>query len=126
MRLRPIIVLVFTITPLAEIALFVVVGRRIGVVATLAIVFATAAIGASLVSRQGRVELAGARATIMAGSFPATELANGAMILVAGVLLITPGFVTDATGFLLLVPAVRKRIRVWASRRFGSGALDVR
>ena len=55
------------------------------------------------------------------GQFPGKSLAHGAMILVAGALLITPGFLTDIIGFLLLVPAVRETLRRWAVRRYTPG-----
>ena len=57
----------------------------------------------------------------LAGRFPARELAHGGMILVAGALLITPGFLTDGVGFSLLVPQVREALRRWGARRFGTG-----
>jgi UPF0716 protein FxsA len=125
MRPAPLLVIAFVAVPLAEIALFLAVGRRIGVLPTLVIVLATAVIGASLVSRQGRGELARARTTLMAGAFPSAELAHGAMILLAGALLLTPGFITDTAGFLLLVPPVRERVRAWLARRYGRGVVDL-
>ena len=83
------------------------VGERIGIPATLVIVVVTAMVGASLVSRQGRAEFAALQASAVQGVVPTKELAHGAMILVAGVLLLTPGFFTDGVGFLLLTPPVR-------------------
>lgn len=125
MRLTQWLFLLFVVTPIAEIGLFIVVGGRIGILATLAIVFVTAIIGASLVSRQGRGELARARRTIMNGSFPGRELAHGAMILVAGALLLTPGFLTDAVGFSLLVPTIREGLRRFLARRFSDGVIVI-
>lgn len=125
MRLTQWLFLLFIVTPIVEIGLFIVVGGRIGILATLAVVIVTAIIGASLVSRQGRGELARARRTIMSGSFPGRELAHGAMILVAGALLLTPGFLTDAIGFSLLVPAIRETVRRAFARRFGDGVIVI-
>jgi UPF0716 protein FxsA len=124
-RLTQWLFLLFIVTPIAEIGLFIVVGGRIGILWTLAVVFVTAIIGASLVSRQGRGELSRASQTILDGSFPGRELAHGAMILVAGALLLTPGFLTDFIGFSLLVPSVREVLRKYLARRFGDGVIIV-
>jgi UPF0716 protein FxsA len=120
-RLFPILLALFVVVPILEIALFVVVGDRIGLPATLALVVVTAVVGASLVNRQGRGTMAAVHQETLAGRFPARELAHGGMILVAGALLITPGFLTDGVGFSLLVPQVREALRRWGSRRFGTG-----
>ena len=125
MRLTQWLFLLFIVTPIAEIGLLIVVGGRIGILWTLAVVFVTAIIGASLVSRQGRGELSRARQTILEGGFPGRELAHGAMILVAGALLLTPGFLTDFVGFSLLVPNVREVLRKYLARRFGDGVIVV-
>lgn len=118
MRPTTILFLVFTIVPLAEVALFIYVGDRIGLGTTVALVLASALVGAFFVNRQGRGQLAKLRSTVLSGSFPSAELAHGAMILVSGALLITPGFLTDAVGLSLLVPGVREAIRRrWLRRR---------
>lgn len=120
MRPASILFLLFVIVPPIEIGLFITVGSRIGVPATMAIVIITAMLGASLVSRQGRGELARFRMEVAAGRFPGKPLAHGAMILIAGTLLITPGFLTDTIGFLLLVPPIREGLRRWAVRRYSN------
>lgn len=117
----PLLLVGFVGVPVVEIALFIVVGRQIGVLPTIGIVLLTAMLGASLVSRQGRGAMRDVRDELAAGRFPGPQLAHGAMILVAGALLLTPGFLTDATGFALLVPAVREGLRRWAVRRYGTG-----
>lgn len=120
MRPTSILFLVFILVPIAEVALFVAVGDRIGLGPTVALVVVTALLGAALVSRQGRGQISKVRSRVMSGSFPSAELAHGAMILVAGALLITPGFLTDTVGFLLLTPPVRDGIwRRWLRRRSG-------
>lgn len=88
------------------------------------IVLLTAVIGANLVTRQGRGELARLQMEFGSGKFPAKPLAHGAMILVAGALLVTPGFLTDAVGFALLSPQVREGLRKWGVRRW-SGRVTV-
>jgi UPF0716 protein FxsA len=126
MRPLPALFVLFVVTPIAEIALFLTIGERIGLLATLAIVVATALLGASLVSRQGRAELAALQASVLQGTVPAKELAHGAMILVSGAFLLTPGFLTDAVGFSLLVPQVREVLRRWFARRYGRGSVTIR
>lgn len=96
--------------PLAEIALFVVIGGRIGVLATIAIVIVTAIAGAWLVRRQGLETLNRARADIERNVVPAGAMSEGLAILVAGAFLLTPGFLTDTIGFALLIPPVRRSL----------------
>ena len=117
-RIFPTLLAAFVVVPLVEIALFVAVSDRIGVWTTLFVVVVTAFVGASLVSRQGRGAVAAVQREFLEGRFPARELAHGAMILVAGALLVTPGFLTDVVGFSLLVPAVREVVRRWGVRRY--------
>ncbi len=114
----PILLVLFVVVPIAEIAVFVAVGDRLGILTTLVIVVTTAIVGSALVSRQGRGAITGIRTSIARGQLPGAQLAHGAMILVAAALLITPGFITDIVGFLLLVPAVRDIIRRAGERRF--------
>jgi len=113
MRLRWILFGAFLVIPIVEIALLVTFSRAVGVWWTIALVVTTAFLGSWLVSRQGRDTLVGVRLEFERGVFPAASLAHGAMILLAGAFLITPGLLTDATGFLLLIPAVREAIRRW-------------
>jgi UPF0716 protein FxsA len=96
--------------PVVEIAVFIVVGGRIGIAATLGLILVTAVIGSILLRVQGLATLQRIRQSMEEGRLPGRELGNGAMILVAGILLLTPGFVTDALGFALFVPAVREAL----------------
>jgi UPF0716 protein FxsA len=100
----------FLIVPVLEITVFIMVGSRIGVLPTILLVLATAVAGATLLRVQGFGVLARIRMQMEAGGLPGRELGNGAMILAAGLLLLTPGFITDTIGLLLFVPAVRDRI----------------
>ncbi|WP_322988187.1 FxsA family protein [Hoeflea sp.] len=93
--------------PLAEIAAFVVIGGQIGVWATLGMVLLTAVVGSFLLRWQGIGLFNRINSEMRANRVPGRELVHGVMLLVAGVLLLTPGFVTDSLGFLLFVPAVR-------------------
>ena len=96
--------------PLIEIALFIQVGGLIGLWPTLAIVVLTAIFGTWLVRSQGLSELEKLRTSFQDLRDPTEPLAHGAMILVSGALLLTPGFFTDAVGFSLLVPGVRSAV----------------
>ena len=95
------------IIPVLEIAVFIVVGSRIGILATLAGILLTAVIGSFLLRVQGFSVMSRIQTEVDQGRMPGKELGHGVMILVAGVLLLTPGFVTDAIGFALFVPAFR-------------------
>lgn len=101
------IFLVFLAIPLIEIALFVLVGGWIGLWPTLGLVLLTALTGTLLVRAQGLATLAQLQLAMQGRADPARPLAHGALILLAGLFLITPGFFTDTLGFLLLVPPVR-------------------
>ena len=102
--------------PLVEIAVFVQVGGWIGLGPTLALVVLTAVLGAWQLRAQGLATLLRARDQIDRGALPARELFDGACLLVAGALLLTPGFVTDAAGFLLFLPPVRDLLRQLLAR----------
>lgn len=99
--------LLFVAVPLIEIALFIQVGDILGLWNTLAIVIATAFLGTWLVRTQGAAALNQVRGSFSNMQDPSEPLANGAMIIFAGALLLTPGFFTDSVGFLLLFPPFR-------------------
>lgn len=109
--------LLFVAVPVIEIALFIEIGGWIGLWPTIAVVVLTAAAGAMLVRHQGLAVLTRLRAEVDAGGLPGGTLAEGALLLVAGVTLLTPGFFTDACGFALLVPPVRKALIRWLAAR---------
>ncbi len=109
----------FVVVPLLEIAVFVFVGGRIGVWNLVALVVITGVAGFVIARRQGFAVWGRAQAAIGRGELPGRELAHGAMVLVGAVLLVTPGFVTDGVGFLLMVPQVREALRRWGARRLG-------
>ncbi len=122
-----VIFLALVITPLVEIAVFIEIGGFIGLWPTLFVVIATAAAGTWLLRSQGWELMNRARVTLAGGEFPAKEVFDGACILVAGALLLTPGFVTDAAGLLLFVPMVRAYLGQAMLRHLMSrGNVDVR
>jgi len=99
--------LAFTVIPILELALLVRVGGWLGLVPTIAIVLSTGIIGAWLARREGLRALRAIQAEAASGRVPADELIHGLLILVAGIVLITPGVLTDLAGLLLLVRPVR-------------------
>lgn len=121
------LLLAFIAVPMIEIALFIQVGGIIGVWWTLLIVLATAIAGSYLVRTQGLRELGNLQRSFSDMQDPTEPLANGAMILFAGALLLTPGFFTDIVGLSLLVPGVRRAAYRWLRSRmsiksFSTGA----
>lgn len=111
------LLLAFIAVPLIEIGLFIKVGGWLTLWPTLAIVLATGIIGTFLVRQQGLKVLGELRNSMSQMRDPLSPLAHGAMILFAGALLLTPGFFTDAIGFLLLVPQIRQAIITFAAAR---------
>jgi UPF0716 protein FxsA len=119
-EIMPILIL-FLLVPVVEIWLFVKVGEVIGAWPTVGLVVVMAVAGAALVRIQGLAVLDRARATLAAGEFPTSELLDGLFVLLAGFLLIMPGFLTDVIGILLFIPALRRRLGAsiwgWISHR---------
>ncbi len=105
-----ILFLLFLIVPLIEIIILIEIGKVVGAGYTIALVIGTAALGAALFRQQGLSTLAKVQMSMDQGDLPATELVEGLMLLVAGALLLTPGFFTDVFGFLVLIPVLRKKI----------------
>lgn len=107
----PRLLLLFTVVPVVELYLLFKIGAQIGLWTTLAIIVATAFIGATLTRLQGAATLIKAQAAAREGRVPTAEILDGIMILIAGAVLLTPGFLTDAFGFALLFPPVRSAVR---------------
>lgn len=120
------ILLALIAVPIAEIAVFIVVGERIGLVPTLLIVVLTAMLGTALMRAQGLATLRRAQASLDRHEFPIAEVFDGACLIFAGALLLTPGFITDVLGLLLFAPPVRATLRrligTWLQR---SGRVQV-
>ncbi|MEM7500223.1 MAG: FxsA family protein [Pseudomonadota bacterium] len=109
--------LLLLLVPLIEIGLFIEVGGWIGLWPTIAVVILTAVIGTALLRSQGLATLRELQSRLDRGDHPGSTLAHGALILVAGVVLLTPGFFTDAVGFLLLVPTFRSFLIAHLAKR---------
>lgn len=103
--------IIFVLIPLAEVYAFISVGEEIGVLKTLLLCVLTAVIGGFLVRQQGLETLFKAQKNLQSGHLPLDALFDGFCIVIAGALLLTPGFVTDTIGFLLLIPPFRLILR---------------
>ena len=112
------LVVLFIAVPLVEIYLFITVGGLIGAIPTIMLVVFTAVLGTLLLRAQGLATLARLQASLAAGQLPALELLEGVVLLVSGVLLLTPGFFTDAIGFAGLVTPLRRRLVAALIRHF--------
>lgn len=109
----PILLVAFITLPIIEIAVFIQLGSIIGLWPTIAFALLTAIVGASLVRSQGILTLAVVQRRMQQGELPAQQIMEGVMLAVAGVLLLTPGFVTDTLGLVMLLPAPRARLATY-------------
>lgn len=105
------LLLLFTVVPVVELYLLIRIGSAIGAASTIALVILTGILGAYLARDQGFVVLMGIRRRLELGEFPADEMIDGLCILIAAIVLVTPGVVTDLLGFLLLLPPTRAVLR---------------
>ena len=112
----PVLVVAFIVVPLAEIYVIVQVGSAIGALRTIALLLACSLIGAWLVRREGIRAWRAVAAALAAGRMPGREMVDGVLVLAGGVLLLTPGFITDSAGFLLVIPPTRALARQAAGR----------
>ena len=114
------IFLIFIFIPIIEISIFITIGSRIGVFNTISIILLTAIIGIFFIRRQGISLLFNAQRNMRDGIFPTQEIKGAIFLLVSGLLLITPGFLTDIIGFLMFVPQVQKVISRYSYNYFQS------
>ena len=121
--------LLFTIVPVLELYLLIKIGGMIGALNTVLIILVTAIIGASLAKSQGLMVLSQIQQALNEGRLPASELLHGLIILLGGVALLTPGFITDLIGLSMLIPHIREvYIRIVQGiikRRVETGTWDV-
>jgi UPF0716 protein FxsA len=109
--------LAFTIIPVSEIYVLIAIGGQIGILPSIGLVILTGIVGASLARSQGLQTLGRIRDSFQQGVVPGEELLNALLIAIAGIVLLTPGFLTDAAGLFLLIPATRTLCREWLRRR---------
>ncbi len=105
--------LLFVVVPLLELALLIWIGQVVGLLPTILLVFLTGILGAALARREGLRTLAELQGELARGRLPGQALMDGLAVLVGGAFLLTPGILTDVTGFLLLLPPTRR----WIQRR---------
>ena len=113
-----ILVLAFIVLPLVELYVIIQVGQAIGVLNTIGVLILVSVVGAWLARRQGMSVLLRIRRQLDAGVMPTNALIDGGLVLAGGLLLLTPGFVTDVFGILLLFPPIRALVRAAVKRRF--------
>jgi UPF0716 protein FxsA len=112
-----VLLFLFITMPILEIMVLFKVYNAIGSMETIALVVLTGFIGATLARAQGMMIVTEIQRDLREGRVPAPRVLDGMMVIIAGVLLITPGLITDTAGFLLLVPIVRAEVRMWLKRR---------
>jgi UPF0716 protein FxsA len=112
------ILALFIVVPMVEIYVIIQVGHAIGVLETIGLLLLVSFVGAWLTKHEGFIVLQRLRAQLEAGRAPTAELIDGVLVLAAGVLMLTPGFVTDAVGLLVLFPPTRALLRAYLRRRF--------
>ncbi len=105
------IFILFVTIPVLELFIFLMIGQKIGIPMTLAIIILTAMVGAYLAKSQGLKTIARYQESLAQGRLPHEAIIDSLLILIAGALLLTPGFLTDSIGFSLLVPSIRTLIR---------------
>ncbi len=111
------LIILFVGMPILEFALLLEVHGIVGFWPTIILIFGTGFAGAALVRRQGIHTLSKIRHEMNIGNLPAPQMMDGIMILLAGAFLVTPGLLTDAAGFALLIPPVRNKIRFWLRKK---------
>ena len=126
--------LAFTLVPFIEIYLLIKIGAQVGAFNTILIVILTGLLGASLARLEGIKTMTKVRDSLNRGDLPAEEMLDAMLIFVAGVVLLTPGFLTDLTGLALLVPKLRYWFKRWLRKKFdewlektnGRGGMSIR
>jgi UPF0716 protein FxsA len=119
------LVLIFILVPIAELYVIIKVGGAIGVLPTLALLLADALLGSMLVRHQGRAAWIRFNRALAEGRLPHKEVFDGVLVIIGGTLLLTPGFLTDIVGLILLIPPTRALVRGvsarWVRRRMAMG-----
>ena len=117
MKIFGILLTMFIVIPIVEFALLIEIGRRLGTIETLLLIFGTGVVGAYLARLEGFRILYRIQRDVQAGIVPAEQLFDGVLVLIAGVVLITPGLLTDIAGLLLLFPPTRYPIKRFIQRK---------
>ena len=116
------LLVLFIVMPIVELAVLLKVGSMIGIIPTITLVIVTGVIGVWLIRQQGLYLLMDMRARMSEGVFPGDQIIEGVFIIVAGALLVTPGFITDIMGFSILIPEIRmsyrEALKKWLKKRY--------
>ena len=115
--------IVFVVVPIAELYVLIQIGQAIGVLPTIALLIADSLLGAWLMRSQGRAAWLRFNAALAEGRVPGREVMDGALVIFGGALLLTPGFLSDILGLILLLPPTRAVVRKILLARFGSRIL---
>ncbi len=113
------LVLVFIVVPIAELYVLIQIGQAIGVLPTIALLILDSILGAALMRQQGRAAWMRFNRALQEGRVPGREVIDGVLVIFGGALLLTPGFLSDILGLLLLLPPTRAVVRGVLVRRFG-------
>ena len=108
----------FTLIPVLEIYLLIKIGHYLGAFNTVIVVIATALLGASLARHEGIRTMIRLRESMNRGELPAEEMLDAVLIFIAGIVLLTPGFITDLAGIAILIPNTRSRLKRWMRGKF--------
>jgi UPF0716 protein FxsA len=114
----PLLLIIFVLVPIAELAVIIQVGQEIGVWWTIAILVLDSVLGSLLMRSQGRIAWRRFNETLQAGRPPAREVLDGVLVIFGGAFLLTPGFITDIFGAIFLIPPTRAIVRRMLVRRF--------
>ncbi len=117
----PLLLLLFIAVPIAELWLIIKIGGEIGVLPTIALLIVDSFVGAALARSQSRAAWQRFNLALAEGRVPGKEAFDGAMIILGGALLLTPGFISDIFGLILLIPPTRALVREFISRRVSTG-----
>lgn len=124
-----ILLAIFIFVPILELAILIELGKHLGLLGTLGLIVLTGAVGAALAKMEGLRLIMDIQNEMRFGRIPAPKLVDGVIILIAGVMLITPGLLTDVAGFLLLIPSfrdiIRKAAREVIRKRIDKGVIEV-
>jgi UPF0716 protein FxsA len=123
------LLLLFTLVPFIELAILIKLGEVIGLWPTLAIVLITGVAGAALAKGEGLAVASKIKGELQQGHIPGRQLINGLLVLIGGVLLLTPGLITDFAGFLLITPGprdlIRERIIAYLKRKIETNSIRI-
>jgi UPF0716 protein FxsA len=111
------LILLFTVIPAVELMVLIKVGTYIGAMNTVALIIFTGVVGAFLARMQGLATLYRIQSNLDRGTMPTSEMFDGVLILIGGVLLLTPGFITDTIGLMFLVPLTRTLLKAWLQKK---------